>query len=86
MQWRNLIATNSQWESYTSLATNGYLEKVAAAQTLTKAFQLTGAFPLPEGSGDSAILRTLQPGSYTVILKTASAEDSEVLGEIYIIP
>ncbi|MBP7140699.1 MAG: hypothetical protein KBA71_02235 [Opitutaceae bacterium] len=81
-----VITTNSQWESSTSLAENGYLEKDAAAQTLKKAFQLTGAFPLPEGSRDSAILRTLRPGSYTVILKTASAEDSEVLGEIYIIP
>jgi hypothetical protein len=45
-----------------------------------------GAFPLPEGSKDSAIVLWLVPGAYTALIRTKSQTPAEVLGEIYVVP
>jgi len=42
-----------------------------------------GAFPLPSGSADSAVLLTLQPGAYTVQITSAKGNSGIALFEAY---
>jgi hypothetical protein len=46
----------------------------------------TGAFVLPSGSKDAALVVELPPGSYTALIRTKSEIPAEVLGEIYVVP
>jgi len=45
----------------------------------------TGAFPLPAGSKDAALLLTLEPGAYTLHLAAADAAGGEALAELYVV-
>jgi hypothetical protein len=78
-----LGAWNDDWEvepnTYRSLAPG-------AVTPVTTIGEFMGAFPLPEGSKDAAIVVALQPGGYTALIRTKSETPAEVLGEIYIIP
>lgn len=66
------IATNEGWSNSAAIAT-------AAMQT--------GAFALPNGSKDAAVLITLNPGAYTALIKSAKNASSGVaLIEIYEVP
>jgi hypothetical protein len=63
-----LLATNDNWET----------------SQIGDAFSRTGAFPLPTGSKDAALLATLDaPGSYTVHVNGANGTGGVVLVEIY---
>ena len=66
------IASNSSWGTGTS----------TAAQ-ITAAFVQVGAFPLPTGSKDAALLVTLNPGPYTVEVTSASNANGVALIEVY---
>jgi hypothetical protein len=67
-----IIATNEGWANSAAITT-------AAIQT--------GAFMLPNGSKDAAVLITLNPGAYTAQLKSAKNASSGVaLIEIYEVP
>ena len=67
-----VIATNEGWASSAAIA-------AAAIQT--------GAFTLPTGSKDAAVLLTLNPGAYTAQIKSAKNASSGVaLIEIYEVP
>ena len=67
-----VIATNEGWANSAAIAT-------AAIQT--------GAFTLPSGSKDAAVLVTLNPGAYTALIKSAKNASSGVaLIEIYEVP
>ncbi|MEI8090538.1 MAG: hypothetical protein WCG63_13205, partial [Opitutaceae bacterium] len=67
-----VIATNEGWASSAAIA-------AAAIQT--------GAFTLPSGSKDAAVLLTLNPGAYTAQIKSAKNASSGVaLIEIYEVP
>ena len=46
-------------------------------------FRQPGAFPLPAGSKDAALLITLQPGSYTVVVTGVGNTTGNALVEIY---
>jgi SAM-dependent methyltransferase len=47
---------------------------------------VVGAFALPPGSRDAAVVTTLKPGSYTAVARGASAADcGEVLLEVYLV-
>jgi len=66
------IATNEGWANNAAIAT-------AAIQS--------GAFTLPNGSKDAAVLITLNPGAYTAQIKSAKNASSGVaLIEIYEVP
>ena len=66
------IATNEGWANSAAITT-------AAIQT--------GAFTLPSGSKDAAVLITLNPGAYTAQIKSAKNASSGVaLIEIYEVP
>jgi hypothetical protein len=66
------IAYDDNWETGTS----------TAAQISTAAAQV-GAFALPSGSKDAALLITLQPGSYTVVVTGVGNTTGVALVEVY---
>jgi len=66
------FAANSSWGVGNS----------TVAQLSAAAVQV-GAFPLPTGSKDSALLLTLQPGAYTVQVSSVSGTTGTALVEIY---
>jgi hypothetical protein len=68
----SVIAQNAAWGTGTS----------SAAQ-LSAAAALVGAFPLSAGSKDSAVLVTLQPGAYTIIVTSVSGANGVALVEVY---
>lgn len=47
------------------------------------AFAKAGAFPLPVGSADAALVLTLSPGAYTFVLQGVSGDSGIALAEIY---
>jgi hypothetical protein len=66
------IADNDNWSAGTD------------AGGLTSAFAATGAFALPAGSRDAALLVALPPGAYTALVRSADAvSGGTVLAEIY---
>jgi uncharacterized delta-60 repeat protein len=69
-----IVATNDKWSSSANAA-----EIVAAATS-------SGAFPLPLGSKDAAVLVTLPPGSYTALISGANATGGVALLEVYEVP
>ena len=66
------IASNDNWETGTS----------TAAQIIAAAAQV-GAFALPAGSKDAALLITLQPGAYTVVVTGVGNTTGVALVEVY---
>jgi hypothetical protein len=69
-----VVASNSGWDA------NGQGPAVAAAESVT------GAFTLPAGSADAALVLTLAPGSYTAQISGANGSTGIALVEIYEIP
>jgi CotH protein/lamin tail-like protein len=70
----NLIASNTGW------STNSNAGQIAAAAATA------GAFALTSGSADSALLVTLQPGNYTVVVTGAGGSEGVALAETYTVP
>jgi hypothetical protein len=67
-----VVATNEGWVNSAAITTAGIQ---------------TGAFALPSGSKDAAVLLTLNPGAYTAQIKSANNTSSGVaLIEIYEVP
>lgn len=56
------------------------------AAQLSAAYAQVGAFPLPAGSKDAALLLTLPPGGYTVQVTGAAGTTGVALVEIYDVP
>jgi hypothetical protein len=53
---------------------------------LSTAFSVVGAFALPEGSRDAALLATLPPGNYTVTVSRGGGANGITLVEVYELP
>ncbi|MBS0663507.1 MAG: putative Ig domain-containing protein [Verrucomicrobia bacterium] len=53
------------------------------ASALMQVFNQVGAFPLPAGSPDSAMLVTLAPGQYTVAVSDVNSQAGIALAEVY---
>lgn len=68
------VFTNNDWGTSPTAAT---LPAVAAS---------VGAFALPTGSKDAALLVTLQPGAYTVHVSGGGGATGTALVEIYLVP
>ncbi|HEY1110294.1 MAG TPA: immunoglobulin domain-containing protein [Opitutaceae bacterium] len=66
-----------------SLATN---DNWGGASALATAFSQSGAFALGAGSRDAALLRAIEPGSYTVQVSSADGVGGVGLIEIYEVP
>jgi hypothetical protein len=63
----------------TSIATNDDWSGTQAATLMAR----VGAFPLAAGSRDAVLVRTLQPGNYTVQAKGKAGAAGEVIFEVY---
>ena len=74
----NLVATNDDWENPVGTA-------VTAAQ-ISAASGLVGAFALPAGGRDAALVMTLPPGGYTVEVTGKANAEGLVLLEVYELP
>jgi hypothetical protein len=68
------VATNTGW------STNANAAAIASAATAV------GAFALPSGSADCALLLTLQPGAYTAIVSGVGGASGIALVEAYQVP
>ncbi|HRE82976.1 MAG TPA: hypothetical protein PLN52_18165 [Opitutaceae bacterium] len=71
-----LLAQNDNWSA-------GSPANTAA---LVTAFSQVGAFALPEGSTDAALLIELPPGAYTAHLRSALPAAGDALLEVYVLP
>ncbi len=72
--------------SGTSVASNTGWSTNANAAAIASEMQAVGAFPLPSGSADCALLLTLPPGSYTAVVSGVSSSSGVALVEIYQAP
>lgn len=70
----------------TQLASNAGWGTNANAQQVSASFGATGAFALPSGSADSALLLTLAPGSYTAEVSGLNSTTGNALIEVYEVP
>ena len=68
------IASNANWNNGTGAS--------SAAQLVSTSAEV-GAFPLPSGSKDAALIVTLQPGPYTVQVTSVSGATGVALIEVY---
>lgn len=68
------------------LAQNDNWSASADASTIAAAAQTVGAFSLPEGSRDAALLVTLEPGAYTVQGSGVAGATGEMMVELYVVP
>jgi hypothetical protein len=67
----NTVATNTGWGT------------AANASAIAEAATATGAFALPAGSADSALLLTLAPGAYTAVVSGTNGASGVALVEVY---
>lgn len=79
--------TITLWAGSTAMGTNDDWNSGSSVDaTLSGTFTQVGAFPLPSGSKDSAMIVTLPPGIYSAEIKSAAAGDSgRVLMEVYLV-
>ncbi len=76
------LATNTRWGNAPALG--GAATGDMVVQPLTEALSArVQAFQLPQGSGDSGMVATLPPGSYTVSVSGAGGTTGIALVEIY---
>ncbi|MDB6095162.1 MAG: Ig family protein [Verrucomicrobia bacterium] len=78
-----LIAQNDDWGTPVTI-TSG--QPGATGASITTATTQAGAFSFAAGSGDSAIIVTLPPGSYSAQVKSSSGAAGTSLVEIYELP
>ncbi len=70
----------------TPVVANAGWGTIAGRESLRRVAEQVGAFPLPEGSADSAVFLVLPPGAYTAQVSSESdAVAGEVLAEVYIL-
>ena len=70
----------------TALATNDNWSVAANAAEVTAAAAAVGAFALPVGSKDAALLVTLAPGSYSAVVSGVGNTTGTALVELYVVP
>ncbi|MGD1029969.1 MAG: DUF1800 family protein [Opitutaceae bacterium] len=71
-----VIASNVNWGTPVGAG-------AASPAALSAAFAQSGAFPLPAGSNDSALILTAAPGSYTVQLSGVGGATGVAMIEVY---
>jgi len=77
------IASNTGWSKPVTINSSYPGSSVTA---ISAAIANSGAFALPTGSADSAILVTLPPGTYTAQITSASGGNGQAMVEIYELP
>jgi len=79
----SVIAKNDNWGTPQSIDT---VQVPATANEIATAAAMTGAFPLANGSADSAIVITLAPGLYTAGVGGTNGSSGAALVEVYQLP
>ncbi|MBL9209508.1 MAG: metallophosphoesterase [Opitutaceae bacterium] len=69
-----------------ALATNDNWSGTANAVEIGAAAQAVGAFALPTGSRDAALLVALAPGSYSAVVSGVGGTTGTALVELYVVP
>ena len=69
-----------------ALATNDNWSTAANAAEVASAGAAVGAFALPAGSRDAALLVTLAPGSYSAVVSGVGNTTGTALVELYVVP
>ncbi len=80
------VLANPQLTVYrgqTALGSNDNWNDAANAAEIRTVSANIGAFPLPEGSADAAVLLTLNPGSYTAVVSGVGNTTGVALVEVY---
>jgi hypothetical protein len=77
------IAVNDDWGTP---ASTGAGQIAATGLEIAAAAQATGAFTLPGGSKDAAVIVTLAPGAYTAQVSAADGGSGTALVEVYEVP
>jgi hypothetical protein len=75
-----VIAQNNDWGTAQPI---NAAQVVASAADITAASTAAGAFPLPAGSKDAAILVTLMPGQYSAVVSGVNNTTGAGLVEVY---
>ncbi len=70
----------------TAIAGNDNWSDSADATTIESTAAQVGAFPLPRGSKDAALLVTLPAGAYTVVTSGVGGTTGTALVELYVVP
>jgi hypothetical protein len=78
--------TMTLFRGSTALASNDNWSSAANTTEIAATAQAVGAFALPAGSRDAAILTSLPPGAYTVVVSGVGATSGTALVEIYAVP
>lgn len=68
------------------LAGNGDWGSVSTSPDVATAVDATGAFPLPDGSKDAALLITLDPGQYSAHVTAPAGQTGVAMVEVYEVP
>jgi hypothetical protein len=79
----NLVESGTGWGNALvsgSLVANGFFRQATASDMIE-----VGAFPLPNGSADCAMVATLPPGAYTVELGGINGSTGVGLVEVYLL-
>ena len=80
------VVTDPQLTLYSGQTVIGSNDNWGGTATLTAAFAQVGAFALPAGSRDAALLATLQPGNYTVQVIGVGNTTGVGIVEVYEVP
>lgn len=80
---QTLVARNDDWSTPEPVSAG---PAIGSAADITVASSSSGAFALPAGSKDAAVVLTLPPGAYTAIVRGSSTESGEALAEVYEVP
>lgn len=80
------VVSDPQVTLYSGQTTIGANDNWGGAAALSAAFTQVGAFALPAASRDAALLATVQPGSYTVLVSGVGAQTGVALIEVYEVP
>lgn len=70
-------------------ASNGFqpdLISIFGPPVITSAAATSGAFALPAGTKDAAVVLTLAPGAYTALVSGADGSTGVALVEVYELP
>jgi hypothetical protein len=79
-----LIESDTGWGN--ALGVGPSAVNATVRQATSSDMAVVGAFPLPEGSSDSAMVATLPPGSYTLELSGTNNATGVGLIEVYVMP
>jgi hypothetical protein len=78
-----VIAVNDNWETPQPVDA---VQVVPSASDIAAATSAVGAFALPSGSTDAALLITLPPGSYSAVVTGSRGSAGAALVEVYEVP